>query len=142
MCFEVQFEGASGFQTEYSGSKSQFMVVRIRFGPGRVVTRRKGKNSKAALLLASLLTLVAISLGALGLWRLGQDLGFLGDFVFPTGLLSHWQVWMAGAIACQYACWRLTRYSMLARRVATEPVVETENEPVPSDEPAARLGAN
>ena len=75
------------------------MIVRIRFGRGRLVTRRKGKNGKAALLLASLLSLVAISFAALGFWRLGEDLGVAGDFVFRTGFLSHWQVWIAAA-AC------------------------------------------
>jgi hypothetical protein len=87
------------------------MVVRIRFGQGRVVTHRKGKNSRAARLLASLLGLVAISFAIFGFWRLGQDLDILGDFVFTTGLLSHWQVWIAAAAGTQYAVWRLMRYS-------------------------------
>jgi hypothetical protein len=87
------------------------MIVRIRFGHGRPVTRRKGKNSRAARVTASLLGLVAICLGIFGFWRLGEDLGFTGDFVFSTGFLSHWQVWMAAGAATQYACWRLTRYS-------------------------------
>jgi len=90
------------------------MIVRIRFGRGRRVTSRKGKNGQAARLMASLLNLVSISFGIFGFWRLGQDLGFAGDFVFPTGLLSHWQVWMGLAAATQYGCWRLTKYSKLA----------------------------
>jgi hypothetical protein len=89
------------------------MIVRIRFGQGRLVTNRKGKNSQAARLLASLLTLVAISFAIFGFWRLGQDLDILGDFVFSTGLLSHWQVWIAAAASTQYAVWRLMRYSKL-----------------------------
>jgi len=96
------------------------MIVRIRFGRGRVVSRRKGKNGQAARLLASLLNLVSISFGIFGFWRLGQDLGFAGDFVFLTGLLSHWQVWMALGAATQYGCWRLTRYSRLARQEFAE----------------------
>jgi hypothetical protein len=87
------------------------MIVRIRFGHGRRVTRRQGKNGRAARVTASLLGLVAICLGIFGFWRLGEDLGFVGDFVFSTGFLSHWQVWMAAAAATQYACWWLTRYS-------------------------------
>jgi hypothetical protein len=94
------------------------MIVRIRFGRGRLVTRRKGKNGGAALLLASLLSLVSISFAVLGFWRLGQDLDFTGNFVFSAGLLSHWQVWLAAAAATQYGCWRLTRYSRLAKRAA------------------------
>ena len=87
------------------------MIVRIRFGRGRLITRRKGKNGQAARLLASLMNLVSISFGIFGFWRLGQDLGITGDFVFSAGLLSHWQVWMALAAGTQYGCWRLTRYS-------------------------------
>jgi hypothetical protein len=87
------------------------MIVRIRFGHGRRVTRRNGKNGRAARVTASLLGLVAICLGIFGFWRLGEDLGFTGDFVFSTGFLSHWQVWMAAAAATQYACLWLTRYS-------------------------------
>ncbi len=71
------------------------MIVRIRFGKSRPVTSRIGKNAPAARLTASFLGLVAISFAIFGFWRLGQDLGFAGDFVFSSGLLSHWQVWAA-----------------------------------------------
>jgi len=108
------------------------MIVRIRFGRGRLVTNRKGKNSRAARLLASLLTLVAISFAIFGFWRLGQDLDILGDFVFPTGLFSHWQVWIAAAAATQYAVWRLMRYSKLS---------EPENGEVAPEEAAPRKAA-
>ncbi len=94
--------------------RTEFMVVKIRFGRGPVVMRRQGKNSRMAMLAASLLTLVAISCGSLGLWRLGADLNWAGDFVFSHGLLSHWQVWIGTAIAAQYGCWRLTRYARMA----------------------------
>jgi hypothetical protein len=87
------------------------MVVKVRFGRGAVVSRRSGKNRRLARLAASLLTLVSISCGALGVWRLGTDLDWAGDFVFPSGLLSHWQVWIAAAVAVQYLSWRLARYA-------------------------------
>jgi hypothetical protein len=96
-------------------STGRFMVVKIRFARGTIVTRRKGKNSWAAILAASLLTLVSISFASLGLWRLGTDLNWAGEFVFPDGFLSHWQVWIGAAIGIQYACWRLTRYAKAAR---------------------------
>ena len=96
------------------------MIVRLRFGRGRLVTRRKGKNGRIALLLASVLTLVSISLAVFGFWRLGEDLDIAGDFVFTAGLLSHWQVWMAAAAVSQYTSWRLTRYSRQADREADE----------------------
>lgn len=101
------------------------MIVRIRFGNGRRITRRKGKNSRIARMTASLLGLVAICLGIFGFWRLGEDLGFVGDFVFSTGFLSHWQVWMAAGAVTQYACWWLTRYS---RQTASETNESAEDE--------------
>lgn len=117
------------------------MIVRIRFGRGRLVTRRKGKNGQAARLLASLLNLVSIPFGIFGFWRLGQDLGFTGDFVFPAGLLSHWQVWMALAASTQYASWRLTRYYKSASQQFVESdeagsALENEDE-----SPVQKLGA-
>lgn len=97
------------------------MVVRIRFGRGPVVKRRKGKNSRIATLAASLLTMASISLASLGLWRVGTDLGSTGGFVFSQGILSHWQVWIGAAIGVQYASWRLARYG----RSAAQPDAET-----------------
>jgi hypothetical protein len=90
------------------------MVVKIRFGRGPVVTRRKGKNSRIAALAASFLTLASISCASLGMWRVGADLDWAGGFVFPDGFLSHWQVWIGAAVAIQYAGWRLTRYASTA----------------------------
>jgi hypothetical protein len=46
---------------------------------------------------------------ALALWRLGADLGVAGRFVFSDGLLSHWQLWFAGAAAVQGLAWLLNR---------------------------------
>ncbi len=47
---------------------------------------------------------------SLGVWRLCQDVGLAGDFVFADGFLSHWQVWIAAAGLMQYTSWRLSRY--------------------------------
>jgi hypothetical protein len=102
------------------------MVVRMRFGPGQIVTRRPGKNSRIATLSASLLTLVSISFASLGMWRIGTDLDWAGDFVFPEGFLSHWQVWTGAAIAVQYCSWRLARYAKTA--VPPEPAAEPAEE--------------
>jgi len=74
------------------------------------------KNSRIAMLSASLLTLVAIGCASLGLWRMGTDLDWAGDFVVPSGFLSHWQVWIGAAVGVQYASWRLTRYAGRAGR--------------------------
>jgi hypothetical protein len=97
------------------------MIVRIRFGKSRPVAHRAARNAPAARLTASFLSLVAISFAIFGFWRVGQDLGFAGDFVFSSGLLSHWQVWAAAAAITWYAAWWLTRY-------AKQPVATDENE--------------
>ena len=97
------------------------MVVKIRFGRGAVMSPRSGKNGRIARLAASLLTMVAISCGSLGMWRIGTDLEWAGDFVFPQGLLSHWQVWIASAVAVQYLSWRLSRYAGEAVQPEPEP---------------------
>jgi hypothetical protein len=104
------------------------MVVKIRFGRGPAVSRRRGKNSRMATLAASLLTLVSISCASLGMWRIGTDLEWAGDFVFHDGFLSHWQVWMGAAIAVQYSSWRLARYAKQARLPENE-AVEAEDKP-------------
>jgi hypothetical protein len=96
------------------------MVVRIRFGMGPLVSRRKGKNARIAILAASVLTLGAVCLATLGLWRLSEDVDFGGDFVFQQGLLSHWQVWIAAAIGAQYAAWHLTRYARSAQEAPAQ----------------------
>lgn len=115
--------------------KTEFMVVKIRFGHGPLVTRRQGKNSRIAMLSASLLTLTSISCASMGLWRLGTDLGWAGDFVFVHGLMSHWQVWIGVAVAVQYVAWRLTAYARLAREQNDVDMAQEKAEP-------ARAGAN
>jgi len=57
----------------------------------------EAKKGRIAMLSASLLTLVAISCASLGLWRVGADLDWAGDFVIQDGILSHWQVWIGSA---------------------------------------------
>lgn len=105
------------------------MVVRIRLGRGAVVSRRAGKNSRIARVTATVLSLVSISLGSFGLWRVGADLGWAGDFVFTTGILSHWQVWIGAAIAVQYLVWQLSQYAR--RASAPAPKAKAPEEPRP-----------
>ena len=99
------------------------------------MSRRVGKNSRLAKLAASLLTLVSISCAALGIWRLGTDLEWAGDFVFSGGLLSHWQVWVASAIAVQYLSWRLARY-------ARQAILQEQPGAEPAEDPAAAMGVS
>lgn len=87
------------------------MVVRIRFGRGPRVERRKGKNSRLAWLAAGLLTPGSVCCLILALWRLGVDFGWAGNFVFGDGsLLSHWQIWLFASLIIQYTAWKLNRY--------------------------------
>jgi hypothetical protein len=106
------------------------MVVKIRFARGLAVSRRRGKNSRMATLAASLLTLVSISCASLGMWRIGTDLDWAGDFVFRDGFLSHWQVWMGAGVGVQYLSWRLARY---AKQAGLPEVPEVEDKPAEQD---------
>jgi hypothetical protein len=108
------------------------MVVKIALDVP-AMTRRKAKNIRIAMLSAAgLLTLVAISCVSLGLWRVASDLDRAGDFVFPVGFLSHWQVWIASAAGVQYASWRLTRYlNSEGERAASLPEISPYAETLP-----------
>jgi len=37
-----------------------------------------------------------------GLWRVSADLGWTENFVISSGLFSHWQVWIALALALKF----------------------------------------
>lgn len=87
------------------------MVVKIRFGRGPAVSGRAVRNKRIATLTASILTLISLSCAAFALWRVGTDLEWAGDFVFTSGLLSHWQIWAGFAVGIQYLAWRLNRYA-------------------------------
>ena len=43
------------------------------------------------------LTPLALMALALGVWRLGSDLKWTGEFAISSGIFSHWQVWLAMA---------------------------------------------
>jgi hypothetical protein len=85
------------------------MIVRIRLPQGRPIERKPGKNRHIALACAALLIPAALMAYALGFWRLASDLGMAGEFGI-TGMFSHWQVWMAVAVAMQLAASALNRY--------------------------------
>ena len=86
------------------------MVVRIRFGAGQTIAKRKGKNRGLALGFGALLTPVAVMALALGIWRLAADMKWAGAFGISSGLFSHWQVWFACGVLLQRFGWMLTRY--------------------------------
>lgn len=61
--------------------------------------------------LAAILSPLAAVFFALSVWRLGQDLGFTGNFFIHDGPLAHWQPWFAIAAALSVARARLNRRS-------------------------------
>jgi len=97
------------------------MVVRIRFRIGPRVERRKSKNARLAWVTAGFLTLGTVSCLFLGLWRLGVDFGWAGEFVFPdTSFFSHWQIWLLISFMIQGVAWKLNRYGTPKEVPSTE----------------------
>ncbi len=52
---------------------------------------QRAANIGVALLVAP----AAFTAFIIGFWRLGQDMGWTGEFFISEGLFSHWQVWIA-----------------------------------------------
>jgi hypothetical protein len=46
----------------------------------------------------------------LAFWRIAADLSLTASFAIPSGLFSHWQVWLAAAIVLQLCARTLNRY--------------------------------
>ena len=92
------------------------MVVRISW------TRRDSGQASpqlqnAALAVASLLAPAALIAFTLTLWSLGAELHFTARFFVVKGLLSHWQVWLAGAAGLSFCAWLLNRYARPLTRI-------------------------
>jgi hypothetical protein len=86
------------------------MVVRIRLTSGARVRQKPRKNQHIALAMASLLTPAAVLACVFCLWRLAADLNAMGQFPIPSGLFSHWQVWVTLAGSLQFCATLLNRY--------------------------------
>ena len=86
------------------------MVVRIRFGKGLKLGRKRQKNKRLALVLAALLPPSALAAGLLAVWRIAADLNWTSSFAIPSGIFSHWQVWLGAAVALQLCARALNRY--------------------------------
>lgn len=78
-------------------SKVQPFLERSRAGA------RQTFEKQMANLLITLLTPASMLALVFGLWRVGADLGWAGNFLIASGLFSHWQVWMALALALKFA---------------------------------------
>jgi hypothetical protein len=89
------------------------MVVRIRFGRGpRVgrVARQWWNNRQFALAVAALLTPIAVLMSVLAVWRIAADMNWTSSFAIPSGLFSHWQVWLGAAVLLKLCSRLLNRY--------------------------------
>ncbi len=97
------------------------MLVRIRFGRGPKVERRRRKNRRVALAAGAMLTPAAVMALVLGLWRIAADLKWTGDFAISTGLFSHWQVWLGSAVLLQVISRLLNYYGRADDKTVAEP---------------------
>ena len=86
------------------------MTVRIRLAVSPAFERRLAKNRELASMAAALLTPAAAMALVLGVWRLGSDLKWTGEFAITRGIFSHWQVWIAMAGLLQTCASILNRY--------------------------------
>jgi hypothetical protein len=86
------------------------MVIRIRFGAGPKVATGRRKNRRAAQVLAVALTPLAAMALAMACWGIASYLDWTSSFVIPSGLFSHWQVWLGAAGVLQLCSRVLNRY--------------------------------
>lgn len=92
------------------------MRVRIRFGKGPQVSKKRRRNQRVALGLAVLLSPAAFLAAVLGLWRIAADMSLAGNFAISSGLFSHWQVWLVAAGILQVCSHLLNRYGKRGER--------------------------
>jgi hypothetical protein len=95
------------------------MRVRIRFGKGPKVAKKRRRNQRIALAVGALLTPAAAMAGVLGLWRIAADLNWTGSFAIPSGVFSHWQVWLGAAALLQLCARVLNRYGKRGDRATS-----------------------
>ena len=87
------------------------MVVRIRLGKGPKFAGSRRKKRQTALAIAALFPPAAFMACLLGLWSLAADLSLTGSFAIPSGIFSHWQVWLGVALALHLCARLLNRYA-------------------------------
>ncbi len=94
------------------------MLVRIRLGKRIPVGSKRAVNRRIAQTTAVLLRPAALAACVLGLWRLASDYNWTEGFAIPSGLFSHWQVWLGGAALLQLCSSALNRYGKGDRTVS------------------------
>jgi hypothetical protein len=63
---------------------------------------RAAYNEQLANVFVAFLTPASVVALVLGLWRVTADVGWTGEFLISDGFFSHWQVWIALAIALKF----------------------------------------
>jgi hypothetical protein len=96
------------------------MVVRIRFTKGPKLGQKRQTDRRMALAAGMLLTPAALIALLLAFWRIAADLNWTASFAIPSGLFSHWQVWMACAVLLQLCARMLNRYARSGEAVIPE----------------------
>jgi hypothetical protein len=91
------------------------MVVRIRFAGRPRPLKKRAQPRRAALAIAALLTPAALMASVLGFWRIAADLKWTNSFAIPSGVFSHWEVWLGGAAVLQLCSYALNRYGRSGR---------------------------
>lgn len=76
----------------FTWTEIQARTIRI---PVPEVSWVAGYGLQALSFVSVFLPAFAFMEAALGVWRVCADLGWAGTFFVNTGLLSHWQVWLA-----------------------------------------------
>lgn len=83
--------------------------MRVRYAPAGPPPPLTQQEVEAGL--AAILSPLAAIFFAVSAWRLGQDLGFTGNFFIHDGPLAHWQPWFALSAVFALASARLNRRS-------------------------------
>lgn len=73
--------------------------------------QKRKRQRRIALALSALLTPAAVLAAVVGLWSIAADLNWTSRFAIPSGLFSHWQVWLGTAAALQLCSHALNRYA-------------------------------
>jgi hypothetical protein len=87
------------------------MVIKFSKEVQRAFHKALKTNQEVGRLLRYLANPMSVAGYALAAWRVGADLNWTGEFFIEAGLLSHWQVWLAIAIAIQFGGAYLARLS-------------------------------
>ncbi len=85
------------------------VVIRLNYGS---TAAPSSSRRHTALMAASLMTPIALMAWALAGWRVASDMNWTGQFAIGSGLLSHWQVWIALGIAIQFGSFLLQRFGL------------------------------